>query len=84
MMTADAGRPPRLNWTSLITVVSAAILIATEIIGAGLATGWAIATMLGLGDVGAWALEGLFAIAALAVVVAFVRGATRVEPIVER
>jgi hypothetical protein len=83
-MAEGAAQSLRVNWTSFITVISAAILIGTEIVGAGLATGWAIATMLGLGDLGAWVLEALFAIAALAVVVTFVRAATRIEPIVER
>ncbi len=40
--------------------------------------------MLGLGDIGAWVLEGLFALGGFAVVVAFVRSAIRIEPIVER
>ena len=36
-----SGRP--LNWTSLITILSAAILIGTELVGAAWAAGWAIA-----------------------------------------
>jgi hypothetical protein len=84
MMADASARPARVNWTSLVTVISAAILIGTEIVGAGLATGWAIATMLGLGEIGAWVLEGLFAIGGFVVIIAFVRAATRIEPIVER
>jgi uncharacterized membrane protein len=74
----------RVNWTNLITVVSAAILIGTEIVGAGLATGWAIAGLIGAGEIGAWILEGVFACAALVVVYVFVRAAARVEPFTER
>ena len=84
MSAENTTRPARIRWTSFATVISAAILIGTEIVGAGLATGWAIATMLGLGEVGAWLLEGLFAVGGFAVIVAFVRSATRIEPIVQR
>jgi hypothetical protein len=83
-MTEGSTRSARIKWSSFATVISAAILIGTEIVGAGLATGWAIATMLGLGEIGAWVLEGLFAVGGFAVIVAFVRAATRIEPIVER
>jgi hypothetical protein len=83
-MAEGANPPARTNWTSVVTVLSAAILIGTEIVGAGLAAGWALATMLGLGDIGAWVLEGLFALGGFAVVVAFVRAASRIEPFVDR
>ena len=83
-MAEASTRPARIKWTSFVTVFSAAILIGTEIVGAGLATGWAIATMLGFGEIGAWVLEGLFAIGGFAVIIAFVRSATRIEPLVER
>jgi hypothetical protein len=73
-----------INWTNTITVISAAILIGTEIIGTGFATGWALAGFFSLGDIGAYVLEALFGLAALAVVVAFVRAAARVEPLIER
>jgi hypothetical protein len=81
----DAG-PARgtINWTNTTTVVSAAILIGTEIVGTGLATGWAIAGFFGLGDIGAYVLEAFFGAGALAVVIAFVRSAARVEPLVDR
>ncbi len=81
---ADDSSKGRVNWLNTVTVISAAILIGTEIVGAGLATGWAIAGFFSLGDIGAYALQGLFVLAALAVVVSFVRAAARVEPLVER
>jgi hypothetical protein len=82
---AEQGRSGgRVNWANTITVGSAAILIGTEIIGTGLAAGWAVAGFFALGDIGAYVLEALFGLGALAVVVAFVRAAARIEPLVER
>ena len=83
-MTNATQKPGRINWPNLITVVSAAILVGTMIAGLGVATGWAIAGMLGLGEIGTSILVALFIGMALLGVVAFWRSATRVEPIVER
>jgi hypothetical protein len=83
-MNATTRKPGRINWTNLITVASASILIGTMIVGLGLATAWAIAGTLGLGDVGTTILEALFAVVALVGLVAFWRTATKVEPVVER
>ena len=83
-MTESARASGRVNWINLVTVVSAAILIGTEIVGVGLATGWAIAGLFGLGDIGAYVLETLFVLGAFAIVVTFVRAAARIEPFVER
>jgi hypothetical protein len=54
------------------------------VIGLGLATGWAIAGMLGLGEIGTYVIEALFVGIAAASIVSFWRTAMRVEPIVER
>lgn len=81
---AEVRTKGRINWLNTITVASAAILIGTEIIGAGIATGWAIAGFLSLGDIGASVLMALFGLGALAIVVAFVRGAARIEPLIDR
>jgi hypothetical protein len=83
-MNEAVRRPRRIIWANVITVVSAAILIGTVTIGTGFATGWAIAGLLGLGYAPAWALQTFFVAAAAAIVYAFVRGAMRVEPFVER
>ncbi|MCC6947866.1 MAG: hypothetical protein IT539_08880 [Bradyrhizobiaceae bacterium] len=83
-MDATRRKPGRINWTNLITVGSAAILIGAMIVGLGVATGWAVAGILGLGDIGATILEVLFTAVALVGLVAFWRSATRVEPIIER
>jgi hypothetical protein len=83
-MNEVVRKPGRIIWANVITVVSAAILIGTVTVGTGLATGWAIAGLFGLGNVAAYALESLFAVLAVVIVYAFVRGAMRVEPFVER
>jgi len=83
-MTEGVQISGRVNWPNLVTVLSAAILIGTEVVGIGLATGWALAGMLGLGEYGQYFFEALFALAALALVIAFVRAAARIEPLIER
>ena len=50
-------RPRRILWQNVLTVVSAAILIGAEVFGAAFAGSWAIATLLGLGTIGARLLE---------------------------
>jgi hypothetical protein len=71
-------------WSSVITVVSAAILISAEVFGAAFAGGWALAILLGLDDTGAHIVQAaLFAIGVL-VMFAFVRGAQRIEPFTRR
>jgi hypothetical protein len=83
-MNEAARKPGRILWANVITVLSAAILLGTVIIGTGLATAWALAGMLGFKGLAANAIELLFAVIAAAGVVAFVRAAARVEPFVER
>ena len=71
-------------WPSVITVISAAILISAEVFGAAFAGGWALAILLGLDDTGAHVLQAvLFALGVL-VMIAFVRAAQRVEPFTRR
>jgi hypothetical protein len=75
-----SGRPRRIVWQSVITVLSAAVLISAEVFGAAFAGGWALASLMGLGDYGVYALQILFFIGGVAVMVAFVRNGMRVEP----
>ena len=76
--------PRQIVWTSVITVISAAILIGAEVFGAAFAGGWALAILIGLDDTGAHILQAvLFALGVL-VMVAFVRAAQRVEPFLSR
>ena len=59
----------QIVWPSVITVISAAILIGAEVFGAAFAGGWALAILFGLGVV---------------IMVAFIRAAQRVEPFTRR
>ena len=71
----------RINWLNVLTVVSAAILIGAEVFGAAFAGSWAIATLFGFEAIGAHILEAIFSACGVAVMVSFVRGANRVEPL---
>ena len=71
-------------WPSVITVISAAILIGAEVFGAAFAGGWALAILLGLDDTAAHILQAvLFGIGVL-IMVAFIRAAQRIEPFFKR
>jgi hypothetical protein len=74
----------RTNWQNVMTVGSAAILIAAEVFGAAFAGGWALALQFGLGDVGAYVLQAAFFVLGMFVMAAFVRNATKVEPFTTR
>ena len=55
--------PRQIVWPSVITVISAAILIGAEVFGAAFAGGWALAILFGLDDTGAHVLQAvLFAL----------------------
>jgi hypothetical protein len=82
-MTEASKKQGRIVWPNLITIVSLAILIGTMIVGLGLATGWAIAGALGLGEIGTYVIEAMFVCLAAAVIVAFWRKATSIERVVE-
>jgi hypothetical protein len=70
----------RIVWPNVVTVVSAAILIAAEVFGAAFAGSWAIANLLALGAIGARVLDAVFVVCGIVVMVQFVRAASRVEP----
>jgi hypothetical protein len=78
--TAPTPASRRIKWQSVSTVLSAAILIGAEVFGAAFAGGWALANLLSLGDYGEYVLTALFFIAGVAVMVAFIRKAMRIEP----
>jgi hypothetical protein len=82
MKTPNSERPRRILWENVLTVVSAAILIAAEVFGAAFAGSWAIANLLALGPIGAHSLDILFMLVGVAVMVQFIRAAQRVEPFV--
>lgn len=73
-----------IYWPSVITVISAAILIGAEVFGAAFAGGWALAILFGLNDTSAHILQAvLFGIGVL-IMVGFIRGAQRIEPFFKR
>jgi nitric oxide reductase large subunit len=77
-------RARQIVWPSVVTIVSAAILIGAEVFGAAFAGGWALAILFGLDDTGAHILQAvLFAIGVL-IMAAFIRAAQRVEPFTRR
>ena len=78
------ARPRRINWLSVSTVVSAAILISAEVFGAAYAGGWAIGILFNLGDYGIYILQAIFFILGVLVMAAFVRSAMEVEPFTTR
>jgi hypothetical protein len=80
--TPAGGR--RIAWQNVLTVVSAAILIGAEVFGAAFAGGWAIANLMDLGPYGVHIMQGVFFVCGMAVMVAFVRAAQRVEPFFTR
>ncbi len=73
-----------IAWPSVITVISAAILIGAEVFGAAFAGGWALAILLGLDDTGARILQAVLFALGVMIMVGFVRGAQRIEPFTKR
>jgi 2-methylisocitrate lyase-like PEP mutase family enzyme len=71
-------------WPSVITVISAAILIGAEVFGAAFAGGWALAILFGLSDTGAHILQAVLFGIGVVIMVGFIRGAQRIEPFWKR
>ena len=80
----SSSRSREIVWPSVITVISAAILIGAEVFGAAFAGGWALAILFGLDDTGAHIVQAVLFLIGVAVMVAFVRAASRVEPFTTR
>ncbi|GGC63744.1 hypothetical protein [Chelatococcus reniformis] len=82
----DSSRPPqgRINWRNLLTLGSLTLLVGTEVMGAAIAGGWAIAGLLELGTTIEYAFMAIFGLVGLWAMVTFVRSAHRVEPVVTR
>ena len=76
--------PRRIIWPSVITVVSAAILIGAEVFGAAFAGGWALAILFGLSETGAHVLQAVLFATGVFIMVAFIRNAQRIEPFTGR
>ncbi len=85
MSTSTPSTAPRqIIWPSVITVVSAAILIGAEVFGAAFAGGWALQVLLGLSETMGHVLQGILFLIGVAVMISFMRGAVRVEPFTRR
>jgi len=68
------------NWTNVFNVIGATVIVGSEAVGAGGATGWALASLLSLGD-RAVLIATLVGVAiGLVAAVAFFRSAHRAEP----
>jgi hypothetical protein len=76
-----ASQPSKINWSNFSTIVSVAILVGTELVGVAWATGWAVAGLFQLGDIVAYIFQGIFVLGAIAILVAFMRQAMKIEPI---
>lgn len=84
MSSTTDTTPRRIYWPSVITVVSAAILIGAEVFGAAFAGGWALAILMGLGDTMALVIQAALFVIGVFVMVTFVRNAQRIEPFTRR
>jgi nitric oxide reductase large subunit len=76
--------PRQIVWGSVVTVISAAILIGAEVFGAAFAGGWALAILIGLDETGAHILQAVLFALGVVVMAAFIRAAQRVEPFTTR
>jgi hypothetical protein len=73
----------QIVWPSVVTVISAAILIGAEVFGGAFAAGWAFANLFHLQGYAVHILQGVFFLLGVAVMVRFVMNAQRVEPFTE-
>ncbi len=81
-----------IAWPSVITVISAAVLISAEVFGAAFAGGWALAIILPPEDFflsisqDTWAhiLQAVLFAIGVFVMITFIRAAQRVEPFIRR
>ncbi|NEW85703.1 MULTISPECIES: hypothetical protein [Rhodopseudomonas] len=80
--TATGSR--QIAWPSVITVISAAILIGAEVFGAAFAGGWALAILFGLGDNATHILQAVLFVLGVVIMIGFVRNAQRIEPFFRR
>src|ERR1700710_2406465 len=74
----------QIYWPSVVTVISAAILIGAEVFGAAFAGGWALAILFGLDDTGAHILQAVLFAIGVFIMAAVIRPAQRGEPFTRR
>ena len=73
--------PRTINWTNAVTLGSVAVLVGTELVGAGGAAGWAIGGLFQFGETLTHLLEAVLILAALVGLFYFLRAALAHEPI---
>lgn len=71
------------NWRNLIMVVSLGILIAVELFGVALASGWALAGLFELGAIVSYVLMALFSVFAAYAMINLMRRVLKVERLTE-
>jgi hypothetical protein len=69
-----------INWTNTSTLVSVAILVGTEMVGASWAAGWALGGLMGLDNTTSRIIEVAFGILGFVMLYYFMRTAVRHEP----
>jgi hypothetical protein len=74
----------RIVWRHALTVVSASILVGTEVFVGAAAGAWALATLLGFGHVGTAVLLVIGIVLAVIALWNFLRKAVKTEPILRR
>jgi hypothetical protein len=77
-MAASTSR--RVYWPSVVTVISAAILIGAEVFGAAFAGGWALSILFGLETTGEHILQAVLFLLGVVIMAGFIRNAQRIEP----
>jgi predicted membrane channel-forming protein YqfA (hemolysin III family) len=73
----------RTHWRNLIMVISLGILIAVELFGVALASGWALAGLFELGAIVSYVLMALFSVLAGYAMVNLMRRVLKVERLTE-
>jgi hypothetical protein len=81
---SPSSAPRQIEWASVVTVLSAAILIGAEVFGAAFAGGWALAILFGLEETGAHILQAGLFVLGVVIMVSFIRGARQIEPFTRR
>ena len=71
------------NWRNLIMVISLGILIAVELFGVALASGWALAGLFELGAIVSYVLMALFSVLAGYAMINLMRRVLKIERLTE-
>lgn len=75
------SRTNKRNLRATVTVLSALVFVATQVLGVAVAAGWAITGIFELGDTIGYVLMGLFSGLGLYMLYGFWKQATSIEPL---